>query len=184
MKKTYQQYYADIARAIRGKGGSGTYTPAQMASAIRALDVSGLGDIQTFPSSGGYQRHAMTDPANYTAIAGAIRAKSGTTDSIAPARMASYIHALIRNPVSKVRVVYYDYDDSARYSWMGVSINGSMKGGSAKDGGDYCYIDITNVPVGTWDVYGIDSDDPDTQRYIGSLYIPDDYTGTSLTIAV
>ena len=64
MKKTYEQYYADIAQAIRNKGGSGYFTPAQMADAIRGLQVSGLGTVTTFPSSGGYDRDTMTDPAN------------------------------------------------------------------------------------------------------------------------
>lgn len=179
-KRTYQQYYADIAQAIRNKGGSGSFTPAQMPSAIRGLSVSGLGTVTTFPSAGGYGSYAMTDASNYTAIAAAIRAKAGTTDQYTPSQMAAVIQAMIRSPVPTVRLRC----ETKLHTWMGLKINGKLIGGDTTLVSDYShvYIDITNVPVGTWDVYG--GKFYNTNSCIGSITIPDNYTGTSLTFTV
>lgn len=179
-KRTYQQYYADIAQAIRNKGGSGRLTPAQMPSAIRGLSVSGLGTVTTFPSSGGYGSYAMTDPANYTAIAAAIRAKAGTTDKYIPSQMAAVIQAMIRSPVPTVRLICY----TRLHSWMGLKINGKLIGGDTTTASDYScvHVDIPNVPVGTWDVYA--GKFANSNSCIGSITIPDHYTGSSLTVTV
>lgn len=175
-KRTYQQYYADIAQAIRNKGGSGSFTPAQMPSAIRALPVSGLGTVTTFPSAGGYGRYAMTDSANYTAIANAIREKAGTTEKYTPSQMAAVIQALTRPPIPTVRLQC----TLRKYSWMGLKINGKLIGDSAVAvlGLNIAYVDISNVPVGTWDVYAGTSSN---QSCISSITIPENYTGTSMT---
>ena len=179
MKKTYQQYYADIAQAIRGKGGSGYFTPAQMASAIRNLQVSGLGTVTPFPSSGGYHRDAMTDPANYTAIAAAIRAKAGTTDKYTPSQMAAHIQALKPIPVPNVRLQSY-----GSYGWMGLLVGGSLTGSSTAKSltTGLVSVDLTNIAPGTWDVYAGKS--ASSNSCIGSVTIPFPYTQTSMTFTV
>lgn len=176
-KRTYQQYYADIAQAIRNKGGSGSFTPAQMPSAIRGLPVSCLGTVTAFPSAGGYGRYAMTDSANYTAIAAAIREKAGTTDQYTPSQMAAVIQAMTRS-IPNVRLQSY-----SKYSWIGLKINGKLIGGDTIYvlGPNYNYTDIANVPVGTWDVYAGPSNNISR---IGTVTIPEDYTESSLTFIV
>ena len=179
MKRTYQQYYADIAQAIRDKGGSGHFTPAQMPNAIKGLQVSGLGTVGTFPSPGGYKRDAMTDPANYTAIADAIRAKAGTTAKYTPSQMAAVIQALKPIPVPKVIIQTY-----GKYSWMGLLVNGTLIG----DGTGYSpvtgivSVDLYKIAPGTWDVYAGKS--ASSNSCIGSVTIPFPYTGTSMEFTV
>ena len=179
MKKTYEQYYADIAQAIRNKGGSGYFTPAQMADAIRGLQVSGLGTVTTFPSSGGYDRDTMTDPANYTAIAAAIRAKAGTTAAFTPSQMAAHIQALKPIPVPKVRIQSY-----TNYSWMGLRVSGSLIGSSTGKSlaTGMVFADLTDIAPGTWDVYAGHSAGSNSR--IGSVTIPFPYTQTSMTFTV
>ena len=178
-KRTYQQYYADIAQAIRNKGGSGYFSPAQMASAIRNLQVSGLGTVTPFPSSGGYKRDAMTDPANYTAIANAIRTKAGTTAKYTPSQMAAVIQALKPIPVPNIRL-----QSNGNYSWMGLLVNGNLIGsGTAKSLiTGLVSVDLTNIAPGTWDVYAGRS--ASSNRCIGSVTIPFPYTQTSMTFTV
>lgn len=179
MKKTYQQYYADIAQAIRDKGGSGHFTPAQMPNAIKGLQVSGLGTVTDFPSSGVYKRYAMTDPANYTAIATEIRAKARTSDKYTPSQMAAVIQALKPIPVPKVRIQTY-----GSYSWMGLNVNGSLIGSSTGKSlsTDMVFVDLTNIAPGTWGVYAGKS--ASSNSWLDTIVIPFPYTGTSMEFTV
>jgi hypothetical protein len=83
----------DIANAIRAQNGSSaTYTPAQMAAAVAALDGSATGVplVADPPSTGkGY-----VDDSALKSVAEAIRAQNGATDAYEPGKMAAAILAL------------------------------------------------------------------------------------------
>lgn len=72
--RTDNRYYSEIADAIREKNGSAdTYTPAQMAEAIRAISVGGIQlvsiAITTAPTKLEYEDSELFDPSGMTIVA-------------------------------------------------------------------------------------------------------------------
>lgn len=94
---------ADIANAIRARNGrADTYTPAEMASAVLALDGTSGGDpLQTAAPEGA----GLISTGALRAIADAIRAQNGLSDTYTPAEMAPAILALTWDTGLKMRAL-------------------------------------------------------------------------------
>ncbi len=95
--------FTDIANAIRVQnGGSGTYLPSEMAAAVLALDGTKEGTAYQAPSTSGT---GVISDGVFDAIADAIRAQNGLTETYRPDEMAPAILALTWDVGIKMRAI-------------------------------------------------------------------------------
>lgn len=106
----------DIANAIREQnGGSATYTPADMAAAIAALDGTRAGTGTTRPLGTG---SGVVSDSVLSAIAGAIRDQNGLATKYRPSEMAQAIRDLSWDTGLKPRAVLYNGGRNLELNYM------------------------------------------------------------------